>query len=125
MNRILRKIKSNIGEKIYDNLFASGSQVGVMYCLPKIHKSGNPFRPIISSINTAGYNLAKFLIPMISPLTTNNFTIENSSKFVKEITSMTFPIGFTMASFDVVSLYYLRMCLYSFLHHPVYLFSSL
>ena len=105
LNRLLRKIKSNIGEKTYSNLFASGSQPGVMYCLPKVHKLGNPFRPIISSINTAGYSLAKFLIPMISPLTINNFTIENSSKFVKEITSETFPSGFTMASFDITSLF--------------------
>ena len=105
LNRILRKIKNNIGEKIYSKLFVSGTQPGIMYCLPKIHKIGNPFRPIISSINTAGYRIAKFLIPMINPLTKNNYSIENTTKFVEEITSMTFPSGFTIASFDVTSLF--------------------
>ena len=42
---------------------------------------------------------------MINPLTRNNFTIDNSATFVKEITSMTLPSGFTMASFDVTSLF--------------------
>ena len=105
LNRILKKIKNDIGEKIYNDLFVSGSQPGIMYCLPKIHKIGNPFRPIISSINSTGYKLAKFLIPMISPLTKNSYSIDNSAKFVQEITSMTFPTGFTMASFDVTSLF--------------------
>ena len=105
LNRLLKKIKSDIGDKLYSNLFTSGSQPGVMYCLPKVHKVGNPFRLIISSINTAGYNLAKFLIPMINPLTKNNYTIENSTKFVNEVSSMSFPTGFTMASFDVTSLF--------------------
>ena len=73
--------------------------------MPKIHKEGNPFRPIVSSIGTFNYNLAKFLVPIISPLTCNEHTIDNSTKFVKELIASNLPHNFTMASFDVESLF--------------------
>ena len=38
-NRILRQIKGNIGEKLYKSLYASGTNPGILYCLPNIHKT--------------------------------------------------------------------------------------
>ena len=76
-----------------------------MYGLPKVHKEGNPLRPIISSIGTFCYNLAKFLIPILKPLTVNDFNICNSSKFVKDLCSQKFDSSVVMASFDVTSLF--------------------
>ena len=32
------------------------------------------FRPFFSAINTPGYNLAKFLIPILEPLTHSEFS---------------------------------------------------
>ncbi|XP_069976538.1 uncharacterized protein, partial [Penaeus vannamei] len=78
---------------------------GVLYGLPKVHKPNIPLRPIISSIGTFNYNAAKFLVPVISPLTTNHFTIDNSTAFAKEITSLNYQKPVTMASFDVKSLF--------------------
>ena len=43
------------------------------------------FKPILSAINTPGYNLAKFLIPTLEPLTQNEFMVEDSFSFAKEI----------------------------------------
>ena len=105
LNRTLRAIKSRLGETIYTSLYASGSRPGTMYGLPKIHKVGNPLRPIISSTGTFSYSLAKFLVPVIKPLTFNNYTIENSSSFVKEICNLVFDHDTIMASFDIVSLF--------------------
>ncbi len=51
---------------------------GILYGLPKIHKEGYPMRPILSAINTFNYNLAKFFVPILADLTTNQFTIKNS-----------------------------------------------
>ena len=43
------------------------------------------FKPILSAINTPGYNLAKFLIPTLEPLTQNEFMVKDSFSFAKEI----------------------------------------
>ena len=60
------------------------------------------FRPILSAINTTGYDIAKFLIPILEPLTHNGFTIKDSFNFAKEIT--TYDSSLYMASLDVESL---------------------
>ena len=39
-------------EVTLQRIMPSGSTPGVLYGLPKVHKSGCPFRPIVSSINT-------------------------------------------------------------------------
>ena len=50
---------------------------GILYGNPKVHKTvvnNTPkFRPILSAINTPTYLLAKYLNPILSPLTTNEF----------------------------------------------------
>ena len=66
----LRKLMKNkvINKKQYDQLTPSGSTPGRLYGLPKVHKAGTPCRPVLSAINTATYNLAKSLVPIINPL---------------------------------------------------------
>ena len=76
-----------------------------MYGLPKVHKQGNPLRPIVSSIKTAGYNVAKFLHPLITPLTSNEYTVLNSRSFVEEILGLDLPKNYVLASYDVESLF--------------------
>ena len=105
LNRLLRSIKDIIGEGFYNDLHVSGSKPGTLYGLPKIHKVGNPLRPIISSIGTFSYNLAKFLVPIIDPLTKNEYTIENSTRFVNELCNLNMTNSAIMASFDVESLF--------------------
>ncbi|XP_069983746.1 uncharacterized protein [Penaeus vannamei] len=105
LKRLLRAIKPSIGESTYNFLSTSGSQPGRLYGLPKVHKPNIPLRPIISSIGTFNYNTAKFLVPIISPLTTNQYTIENSTAFANEIIYLDLEQPSTMASFDVESLF--------------------
>ena len=88
-----------------DSLFASGSKPGYMYGLRKIHKENTPLRPIISSIGTFSYNLAKFLVKLLSSLIKNEFSILNSCTFVKELCSVNFGYDVVMASFDITSLF--------------------
>ena len=40
--------------------------------LPKVHKTGCPFRPIVSSVNTYNYNLASFLVNVLNPISMNH-----------------------------------------------------
>ena len=82
-----------------------------MYGSAKVHKfvtDGLPsFRPILS-INTPTYKLAKFLAPMLEPLTTNEYTIKDSFTFAEELQS--FDSKLVMASFDVESLFLTFPC---------------
>lgn len=56
-------------------IYVSGSSPGILYGLPKIHKSDfsekNQMRPIFAAYNTPSFSLAKFLVPILSPFTTN------------------------------------------------------
>ena len=61
------------------------------------------FRPILSAINICGYNLTKFLIPTLEPLTYNEFTVKDSFSFAKETTN--YDSSLFMASLDVQSLF--------------------
>ena len=75
-----------------------------MYGLPKIHKNNYPIRPILSACNTPGYGLAKYLVPILSPITTNEYTIKGSFSFAKELCNTPAKDSF-IASFDVKSLF--------------------
>ena len=61
------------------------------------------FRPILSARNTPGYNLAKFLILILEPLTHNEFAIKDSFSFAKEMTK--YDTSLFMVSLDVESLF--------------------
>ena len=61
------------------------------------------FRPILSAIGTPTYNLAKFLVPILSPLTVNEVTVHDSFLFAEEVVN--FDANCIMASLDVESLF--------------------
>lgn len=104
--RILRKLLKLkiITDETFKYLFSSGSTLGVLYGLPKIHKFNNPIRPILSTIGTFNYYLAKFFVPIIEPLTVYNYTLQNSFDFVREIRNINIS-NKKVASFDVQSLF--------------------
>ena len=66
-----------------------GTRPGIMYGNCKVHKQQvdgcPPFRPILSALQTPTYNLAKFLVPLLNPLTKNEYTVKDSFQFVEEI----------------------------------------
>ena len=74
------KIAEVISETVYKNLKPRGSKFGILYGLCKVHKqlvdNCPPFRPIMSAIKTPTYNLAKFLVPLLEPITTNMYTVK-------------------------------------------------
>ena len=61
------------------------------------------FRPILSAINTPIYKLAKYLVPILSPLTVDDYTVKDSFTFAKEV--INFDHNLLMASLDVESLF--------------------
>ena len=101
------KEKQEISDKVYNELYHTRSKPGILYGLCKIHKSivdgVPPFRPILSAIGTPTYKLAKFFVPLLVPLTYNQYTIKDSFSFCEELKHFT--TNLTMASFDVESLF--------------------
>ena len=63
-NRLIRFLRNTllsnraIPQEVYRELFTSGSTPGILYGLPKVHKSDCPARPILSAIGTCNYNIA-------------------------------------------------------------------
>ena len=104
--RLLRTLLklNTISKDTFNRLFSSGASPGVLYGLPKIHKIGNPIRPVLSTLHTFNYNLAKFFVPILEPLTTNEYTLKNSLEFIKEINQINLK-NKIMASFDIQSLF--------------------
>ena len=78
-----------------------------MYGPSKIHKplnNGIPkLRPILSALNTGTYNRAKFFVPLLRHLTSNEFTLKDSFEFTKIICEQ--DACLFMASLDVGSLF--------------------
>jgi hypothetical protein len=106
INRFLLKLKNDylLSDSIYDSLYSSGSSFGLLYGSPKVHKPAPiPLRPILAAYNLPNFNIAKYLVPLLSPLTTNQFSVKNSFEFSKTIQDIN-PKHF-LVSFDVESLF--------------------
>ena len=101
----LKKSKS-ITPETYDKLYPTGSRIGILYGLPKIHKNNVPLRPILSCINNYSYKVAKFFIPLLNPLSVGSYMVRDSFSFVQELLNLNFnSSSVVMASFDVTSLF--------------------
>ena len=62
-----------------------------------------PLWAILSAIKTPSYDIAKHLVPLLEPITTNKFTIKNSFEFAKEFIEKN--SGLFKVSLDVESLF--------------------
>ena len=97
------KNDEKISEKELHSICSVGTTPGIVYGNPKVHKTvvnNTPkFRPILSAVNTPTNSLAKFLNPILSPLTTNEFTVKNSLDFAEEVVN--YDDNLYMASLDV------------------------
>ena len=88
----------------YEKAYPRGSRPCLLYGLPKVHKTGAPLRPIMSASGSAVHGLAQLLVPILAPLTTNEFSVSNSLMFAEEL-GLSKLGGLTLASFDISSLF--------------------
>ena len=109
VDNILKKLvaSKSISEETRRSLKPVGTRPGIMYGLCKVHKdiidNCLPFRPILSPVNTRTYKLAKFLLPILKSLTSNEYTVKTSFAFAEEIVEQ--GSEFFMGSVDVDSLF--------------------
>ena len=99
--------KVDVTEVDYSHLYPCGSRPGILYGMAKVHKPVTDrcpsLQPILPAINTPSYKLAKFLVLLLTPLTSNDFTIKDSFSFAEEVSS--FDCAYYMTSFDIESLF--------------------
>ena len=93
----------------YDKLYPSACAAARIYVIPKMHKfsSSHSFpklRPIVSSIGTFNYNLARFLCDLLSPLVPNDYSCKDTFSFVSQIKNANLSKKF-LVSYDVTSLF--------------------
>lgn len=95
-----------VSDQCYKKLVCNTGTIPKFYALPKIHKEGIPYRPIISAINSPCYNLSKYYHDVLSNITGKKDShIKNSYEFVEKIKKEKIPQGFEMISLDVKSLF--------------------
>ena len=108
LNQMLRKLEDKhlMDRNTRLKLAPSQNRPPQMYGLPKIHKPDRPMRPIVSSIGSPTYYLAKELTRILSPLVGNSpHHITNSSQFAQLIAGTSVGESDKMVSFDVKSLF--------------------
>ena len=87
---------------LYEKISSVGCHSVILYGQVKVYKpvinNCPSFRPILAKLQ-----LAKFLVPILSPLAIIVYTVRDSFAFTKEITKTDF--NYVMASLDVGSLF--------------------
>ena len=105
---LLKTIKSEggIDNITYRRLYPTGAGSPKCYGLSKIHKSGVPLRPIISSRGTATYDTAKELAKILKPLVGRSpHHVQNNKDFLDSIKNIKMKPDECIMSYDVSALF--------------------
>ena len=96
-----------ISEKAAKALKNENPKTAKFYTLPKIHKKGNPGRPIISALNTATTNIAKYVDYHLKPIAeTLPSYIKDTGAFLRKIANTkNVPRDAILVTLDVGALY--------------------
>ena len=63
LNDTIKRFKKQklINEKVAEGLKTNDPQTSKFYLQPKMHKEGNPGRPVVSSVNCHTANISKYV----------------------------------------------------------------
>ena len=104
----LRRIKrdKNLDEGMYEAMYPTSCVPPKFYGLPRIHKTGNPLMPIISSRGSVTYGVAKVISKVLKPLVGKSpHHIQSTGDFVSKTKRLTLQTGECLSSYDVTSLF--------------------
>ena len=90
----------------YKQLYPTSAVPPKFYGLPKIHKTGTPLRPIVSSRGSITYGVAKELSHIITPLVGQSpHHLKNTQHFIQQLQGKQLEPGEVITSFDVKALF--------------------
>ena len=102
------KERNHLSEKAHKFLSPTNAKPARFYLLPKIHKPGNPGRPILSGNGSPTENISLFVDHSIKPLVSNSPSyIHDTPDFLRKLNDIKDQIPETaiIGTFDVSSLY--------------------
>ena len=102
------KLNGQLEEKLAEKLKPHNPKTPRMYLLPKVHKPGNPGRPVVSSIGCHTENISKYVDYHLQPLNRALPSyIQDSTDFLKKLDSLPeeLPPETIMVTMDVRALY--------------------
>ncbi|XP_072048921.1 uncharacterized protein [Amphiura filiformis] len=105
---IMKRLKSEdkIDEGQYRLLYPTAENIPRLYCTTKIHKTGNPIRPIVDYTGSIGYQTSKALAEILAPLVgTSEHHVVNSKSLAEEMMGICIDDGDIFNSHDVVCLF--------------------
>ncbi|CAN7986166.1 unnamed protein product, partial [Ixodes hexagonus] len=108
VTRILTRLRKDeeIDGHLLNFLTPKNCKPGRFYLLPKIHKPGNPGRPIVSSNGTVTENLSSFVDYLIKDLPeTFASYVKDTNHFLQIIAEINLPQNASLVTLDVSSLY--------------------
>ena len=104
----LRRMKKErkLDEGTYRTMYPAGCIPPKFYGLPKIHKTGTPLRPIVSSRGSVTYGVAKVLSKVIQLVVGKSpHHIQSTSDFISKAKGFILQLGECLSSYDVTSLF--------------------
>ena len=88
-NKLINKLKkikidTRMDDITYRRMYPTGAVIPKFYGLPKVHKENTPLRPIVSSIGSVTYGVAKEVSRIIKPLVgSTEHHVNNSKEFIE------------------------------------------
>ncbi|XP_074803977.1 uncharacterized protein LOC141984659 [Natator depressus] len=106
LHHLLKKLPEKAQEQIRTDTPLE-PQPGVFYLLPKIHKPGNPGRPIISDIGTLTAGLSGYVDSLLRPYTISTPSyLRDTTDFLRKLQSIgDLPKNTILTTMDVEALY--------------------
>lgn len=104
---IFVKEQQLLPEEVIKYLLPKNERTPIFYTLPKIHKTGNPGRPIVSQIGSCTEKLSEFVDYHLKPIAMNtNSYIIDTNDFLRKIQNLgPLPPGSILCTADVSALY--------------------
>ena len=101
------KLKGHLEEKMANQLKTSNPKTPRLYLLPKIHKPGNPGRPVVSSIGCHTERISQFVDHHLQPLNQNLPSyVKDTTDFLQKLKNIPeVPKDTILVTMDVRSLY--------------------
>ena len=86
-------------------LHPNGSHPGILYGLPKIHKTNVSLRPILSCSGCHHLNFSQYAVKLLQSLIKNSHVVKDGYHFIKDVNQVIMKPSYIMASFDIESLF--------------------